>query len=49
MKGNARSIQSSLKLKHHVEVCGVVNTVNRGKLGSSGNNSLFSEEKREVK
>ena len=45
----ARSIQSSLKLKHRVEVCGVVNTVNRGKLGSSGNNSLFSEEKREVK
>ena len=45
----ARSIQSSLKLKHCVDVCGVVNTVNRGKLRSSGNNSLFSEEKREVK
>ena len=41
----ARSIQSSLKLKHCVDVCGVVNTVNRGKLRSSGNNSLFSEEK----
>ena len=41
----ARGIQSSLKLKHCVDVCGVVNTVNRGKLRSSGNNSLFSEEK----